>query len=151
MKGRLQRGGALVEFAIVAPLVCMLFLGVIEFGIVMYWNHTVNYAARIGARWAAVRGTGCSNTSVCPTSSANVQTYVQSVVPGLNSGATVTAQWSAPPSGWAAQPGSCGSGTSENPGCIVTVTVSKSVTFVIPFVTTKTVALSSTSQAVIQN
>jgi len=151
MNGRhRERGGALVEFAIVAPFVCMLFFGAIQFGIVMYWNHTVDYAAAVGARWAAVRGASCSNTSVCPVGTADVQTYVRSVVPGLDAPATVTTTWIAPPSTWAVQPASCASGSNEVQGCIVNVVVSKPITFVIPFVTGKSLTLSGTSQAVIQ-
>lgn len=145
-----QRGGALVEFAMIAPFMAMIFFALLQFGYVMYFEHTVDYAARIGSRWAAVRGNLCANTSVCPTTSAAVQTYVRSVVPGLASPATVGVQWVAPPSTWKNQPSTCGTGSDENPGCIVEVTVRKPIKFVVPFVTSKTLTLQSVSQAVVQ-
>lgn len=150
MKQSSQRGGALVEFAMVAPFICMVFFAIIEFGQVMYWEHTIDYAARIGARWAAVRGNQCANTTVCPTTSTAIQAYVRSVVVGLASPASVNASWSPPPSTWLNQPSTCGSGTNEAPGCVVNVTVTKTVNLLIPFVTTKAVNLTSTSQAVVQ-
>jgi Flp pilus assembly protein TadG len=152
MRREAQRGGALVEFAMIAPFMVIIFMSAIEFGYVMYLKHTVDYAARIGSRWAAVRGNVCSDSSVCPATAAEIQTYVRSVVPGLASPAAVTPTWTAPPSSYKLQPtGTCGSGTDETPGCVVNITVTKPIRFVIPFITTKSITLTSSSQAVIQN
>jgi Flp pilus assembly protein TadG len=43
-----------VEFAIIAPVLLLLILGIIDFGNLCYQNHMVNEAARAGARYATV-------------------------------------------------------------------------------------------------
>jgi Flp pilus assembly protein TadG len=47
-----QRGVAAVEFAIVLPLMTILLIGIIEFGIVLYNKQVVTNATREGARSA---------------------------------------------------------------------------------------------------
>jgi Flp pilus assembly protein TadG len=49
-----QRGAALVEFAIVAPLLILLLFGIVEFGWVLAQFNEVRHAAQEGARWGAV-------------------------------------------------------------------------------------------------
>lgn len=49
-----QRGQALVEFAIVLPIMLLVLFGMVEFGRIFYTQLAVNNAAREGARWAAV-------------------------------------------------------------------------------------------------
>lgn len=49
-----QRGQALVETAIVLPLLILLVMGLFEFGRYMYLKNTLNNAARAGARTAVV-------------------------------------------------------------------------------------------------
>jgi len=51
-----SRGQALVEFALVAPVLFLLFLGVIEVGRLVLLFHQLNNAAREGARYAIVHG-----------------------------------------------------------------------------------------------
>jgi Flp pilus assembly protein TadG len=51
---RSQRGQALVEFAIVIPLLLMVMLGIYQFGVVYNNWVTLTDAARAGARQAAV-------------------------------------------------------------------------------------------------
>jgi Flp pilus assembly protein TadG len=41
-----------VEFAILLPLLLLLLAGLIDFGWLFYWNHTVTNASRAGARYA---------------------------------------------------------------------------------------------------
>jgi Flp pilus assembly protein TadG len=55
----LQRteGATAVECAIVLPFLLLLICGIIDFGNLYYQTHTVNEAAREGARIAAVGGT----------------------------------------------------------------------------------------------
>ena len=52
---RNERGSSTVEAAITIPLVALLVLGSIEFARVMWTNTTIAFAARAGARYAAVR------------------------------------------------------------------------------------------------
>src|SRR2546421_9565499 len=49
-----RRGAALVEFAIVVPLLLLLVLGIMEFGMTMHDYIMVVHGAREGARTAAV-------------------------------------------------------------------------------------------------
>lgn len=49
---RRQRGSAVVEMAIVAPVAFLLLIGVIEFSILFYTTLTLQYAVREGARYA---------------------------------------------------------------------------------------------------
>ena len=53
-RGRADRGGALVESAIVLPIVVMLLFGFIEFGLVLDQKHDVSQAAAEAARLSAV-------------------------------------------------------------------------------------------------
>jgi hypothetical protein len=49
-----QKGQALVETALVIPLLLLLIMGLFEFGRAMYIKNTINNAARAGARAAVV-------------------------------------------------------------------------------------------------
>jgi Flp pilus assembly protein TadG len=51
---RRRRGAALVEFAIVAPLLLLLVLGIMEFGMIMHDYIMLAQGAREGARTAAI-------------------------------------------------------------------------------------------------
>ncbi len=53
---RVRRGATCVEFAIVAPIVFLLFLGAIEMSQLNYLRHTAANAAYEGARRAIVPG-----------------------------------------------------------------------------------------------
>ena len=55
--GRRQDGQAHVEFAIVTPLLLMLVIGIVQFGIVFHDWITLTDATRAGARQAAVSRT----------------------------------------------------------------------------------------------
>jgi hypothetical protein len=69
---RIRRGQALVEFALVAPILFLLILGIFEAGRFVLYYHSLNHAAREGARLAIVRGenafNGCPSGPVAPTS-----------------------------------------------------------------------------------
>jgi len=49
-----KRGSALVEFALVAPILILLILLMVQYGIIMNRMLTLSHAAREGARYAAV-------------------------------------------------------------------------------------------------
>jgi hypothetical protein len=51
---RAERGANLVEFAIVAPLLILLVLGIVEFGMLFAHYNELRHGAREGARYAAV-------------------------------------------------------------------------------------------------
>ena len=77
-ESRSDRGAALVEFAILTPLLLLLLLGIIEFGWFMSQNNDVRHGAREAARLAAVDAD----------TSANMATVACDAMP-LTSGATV--------------------------------------------------------------
>lgn len=138
----------MVEFAVASTALFLILFGVIEFGRAMYMYHAVANAARIGSRWAMVRGSqSCSYPTgkalaTCPATSAEIASYVQSVVPLDDSSAlTVTASW---PGGGQ----NCAAGV-PTPGCTVAVTAQNQFNFALPFVSPVNWTISSTSQMTI--
>jgi Flp pilus assembly protein TadG len=65
--------------------------GIIDFGRAMYTYSSVAELARQGARWAIVRGSGCTVLDSCNATSAEVQTYVQSLSLGMMNTSNITA------------------------------------------------------------
>ena len=69
LRRRAESGAALVEFALLAPLLILLVLGIVEFGWLFGQFNDVRHGAREGARFAAVnagdniaiRNTVCSS------------------------------------------------------------------------------------------
>jgi hypothetical protein len=58
-----RRGQTMVELALVLPLFLMVLIGVIVFGIGVFYNQQLSNAAREAARYASIH----SATAVCPT------------------------------------------------------------------------------------
>lgn len=58
-----QRGQTLVEVALVMPLFVMVLMGIVVFGIGVFYQQQLSNAAREGARYAAIH----SATALCPT------------------------------------------------------------------------------------
>ncbi len=138
-----QRGAGMVEFVVAAMALLLLFFGIIEVGRVVYTYHTVSDAARLGSRWAMVRGSSCIAAS-CPAATSDVQTYVRAQAPLIDtSNMTVSTTW----------PGNSTctvtTGTKNAAGCLVSVNVTYPFHFALPFISTTTVNLSSTSQMII--
>lgn len=73
-----ERGAALVEFAVLAPLLILLVLGIVEFGWLFGQFNDVRHGAREGARFAAVNAG--DNTAIRDT--------VCSSMDGLDAGMT---------------------------------------------------------------
>jgi Flp pilus assembly protein TadG len=143
----------MMEFAIAATAVMLLVFGILEFGRVMYLYHTVSNAARLGSRWAMVRGADCvSPLDHCNADSGDIQTWVQSQVPAAVDGNifTVSAAWSTStdPSGDCTETDPSGANLK---GHVVCVTVSYPFHFALPFISTTTLSLSSTSRMIIAN
>ena len=99
-----RRGVAALEFALIAPALFLLTVGIIDVGRMMWTASTLDHAAREGARYATVRGA----QSVQPTNAAEVQAFVVDRAIGVNpANLSVSVDWS--PDG--------------NPGSTVTITV----------------------------
>jgi Flp pilus assembly protein TadG len=67
-KGGRQRGQSLVEFALVLPVFMLILVGMIEFGLLLTHDLTIEYATREGARAGAALSNGadtngCSGTN----------------------------------------------------------------------------------------
>lgn len=133
----------MVEFSIISALLLLLIFGIFEFGRALYTYHTVSNAARLGTRWAIVRGSACTSPlDHCNAASSDVQTFVRSQIVALmdTTQLTVTTTW--PGNG-----GSCAAG-SNAPGCPVVVSVSYPFNFVTSFIGPQ-LSISSTSQMTI--
>lgn len=90
-KRRGERGSALVESALCFLVFMFMVLGTMEFGLMVFSYNQVSYAARDGARYAAVRGASSGHAATAAT----VSTYVTSNIVGLKSAnVTVTTTWS---------------------------------------------------------
>jgi hypothetical protein len=61
-----ERGQALVEFALIAPLFLLIVVGIIQFGIGLNYWLDLNRIANQGARWAVVnKYPGCGGSPPC--------------------------------------------------------------------------------------
>lgn len=69
---RNPRGQAMVELALVLPLVLLVLFGIMEFGLVFQAYLTVNHVAREGARLAAVGGTNAAINSLITANAAGL-------------------------------------------------------------------------------
>jgi hypothetical protein len=120
---RVDRGQALVEFALVAPIFFLLIFTFIEFGRATYYIQMLNNAAREGARYAIVSGA----ESACPSGPmpvgyganpcdpngarvvATVKDYAIAIIDSGPADFDVDVKWCAS----VACPGSLGDGTNE--------------------------------------
>lgn len=90
-----SRGQALVEFALVLPVLLLLIVGSMEFGLIIHKYMVVAEAAREGARSAAVGGSNATVTSVVTAAASQIPAdqLIISVTPGTRvrgEGVTVT-------------------------------------------------------------
>lgn len=99
-----RRGVAAVEFALIAPALFLLTVGIIDVGRMMWMASTLDHAAREGARYATAHGA----QSAVPTSTAEVQAFVLNRAIGANpANLSVSVNWS----------------PNSNPGGTVTITL----------------------------
>jgi Flp pilus assembly protein TadG len=141
-----EKGTELLEFTLSAALLLTMLFGIIELGLACYTFHYVSDAAREGTRYAIVRGSSCTTfATACP---ANTTTDIQNYVKGLNfvdpSAMTVTPSW--PTTGVTCTPSAT---PCNNPGNLVKVTVQYAFPLRIPFVPSRSLTLTSSSQMVI--
>ncbi len=144
-----EQGSSIVEFAMGASILFSVIFGVMAICLAIYSYNVTAELAREATRYAIVRGTSCNSFSDCNVTKAQLQTHVQSIgFPGINpANLTLTAPtgWSAYPAGSICQP----SAACNNPGNLVTVTVTYQFPLVIPFVPSRTLSMSSTASMVI--
>lgn len=68
-RNRKAKGAAMVEFAILLPVLMVIVLGIVHYGLFIYDQAVITNAAREGARWGAIHST-TTTTADC-SSSAN--------------------------------------------------------------------------------
>lgn len=145
-------GSTLVEFALCSVVFIMITFGLIQSCLGLYAFNFISDAARSASRYAVVRGSSCSGMSDCGITSAQLQTYVRSIVfPGINANnLTASAVWysasASQPTTWTVCANQCNA-----PGNAVQVQVTYSFPLNIPFWKNRALSLSSTSQMVISN
>lgn len=83
---RSERGAALVEFALVVPLLMMMMCATIDFGLAVYTLNNLTAAAREGGRYGAVLDKTVWNNPAGAQDS--VQTRVQNYIKGMQNGLT---------------------------------------------------------------
>ncbi len=143
-----QRGQALVEFALVSPMLFLMMLGILEFGFMFQHDVAITNAARSGARWAATHPTAWSNASAAPSNSIEGQVQyaggtssipnddshlvINYLVPGGGS-PTVCGHYSASSGSFVANSGYT-QGTCVVAGTIIQVQVTSPYTFITPFI-----------------
>jgi Flp pilus assembly protein TadG len=76
-------GQSLVEFALIGPVFLLLVFGIIEGGRLLWTFHTLSNAAKEGARYTTVRGSG-STLPDAPATGASIKSYVLTKSTGLN-------------------------------------------------------------------
>lgn len=130
-----ERGSAVLEFSLAITVLLMMAFGAMDFGRALYTYTEVSEAAKEGTRYAIVRGSNCTSwNTACPASASDIQTYLQNVPEGLHANSmTVTTTWS----------------PNNNPGSTVHVQVQYSFNFMLPFLPSSAVNMSSSSQMVV--
>lgn len=144
---RSDSGSAMVEFAATAVVFFMTLIGLMKICLAVYTYHYVSECARETVRYAIISGS--SSGSPVSTNTA-IQTYARGLgYPGINTSLLTTATtWDTyPTSGGTCTPSSA----CNNPGNIVKVTVSYAFPLSIPYMSNRTLTMTSTSAMVIAN
>lgn len=147
-------GSELVEFAVSAGLLLMVVFSIIDGSRIVYAHHFVAQAAAAGVRYSSLHGnswpTACTdaNTPACIASTANVIAFVaQSATVGVSpANLTVVPSWSGTTPGGDA----CSDGSTNAPGCMVTVQVKYVFKFTLPFIPHSTITMNSSASGIIQ-
>ena len=66
-----RRGATLVEFAVVFPVLMLIVIGIIIYGLGVFRYQQVSWLAREGARWASVRGAQYAKETGLPAATAS--------------------------------------------------------------------------------
>jgi Flp pilus assembly protein TadG len=152
-----DEGQAVVEMALSSAVLFAMFFGIFEASMACYTSNYVSDAAREATRWAIVRGGSCTKNSGglmdhCGATQTDIATYVQSLnYPGIRSAnLTTTASWYTPSSkpptaSWT----SCSGSGCNASGNLVQVVVTYTFPLAVPFLPSRSLSLSSTSQMVI--
>lgn len=157
-----EDGATLVEMALASSILFSVVFGIIIMSLALYSYDFIADAARMGARYAMVRGSYCTGFSECAgtppgVTESQIQDYVRSIAyPGINANnLTVTAAWYNVnrASGTTTTITLCANSTPTNcnvPGKnTVEVKVVYTYPLTLPFVSSSTLSMSSISQLLI--
>jgi Flp pilus assembly protein TadG len=152
-----EDGQTLIETAVSILILVTFLIGMMEISLAGYSYHIVSELAQEATRYAMIRGSTAAGTAgtactapgppTCVAQSADIQTFVKNFgFPGIDpSKMTVTPAWAAFASG-----SSCPStGPCNSPGNSITVTVQYNYPMAVPFVSVRTISMSSTSSMII--
>jgi Flp pilus assembly protein TadG len=94
---RRSSGQALVEFAIVVPLLMLLIGGIVQFGIIFWGQNTLTQIARDTGRWASTQ-INCDDASVIMTANsiADQSSLIGKTAPWTPESANVEVTWGSP-------------------------------------------------------
>lgn len=125
-----ERGGTLLEMAVVLPTFFLLLFGIFNFVIVLFGYSNATYAARAASRYASIHST----TSLVPCNIACISTYAtQFLYAAPSGGVTITTTY----------------GSANTVGSTVKVFVRIAYTVVIPFSSVRNISVGSTAQRTI--
>ncbi len=85
-----ERGAAAVEFALVLPLLLVLLLGIIDFGLYFYNDLQLTHVARNAARYLSVNKTAEANAAIDDANLISTSIYSRSVTPAATQGGEST-------------------------------------------------------------
>lgn len=91
-----RRGSAILQFAITLPILTLLLVGVLDWGLILFMDQHMVQAAREGARVRAAEGPSYNNSRAATVT----QAYLTNVYPSLASKFTVTASPNGGNSAW---------------------------------------------------
>jgi Flp pilus assembly protein TadG len=77
------RGQTLVEFALILPIFLLILMGLLDFGRVIYAQHTINQDAREGARTGAVSADGLSTSAQFTARFAGIRAAARVMAPAV--------------------------------------------------------------------
>ena len=154
-------GGALVEMAISSTVLFTMIFGMFQVSYASYVYSYVSEVAREGSRYAIVRGsTSCGNTpnlTDCNASPTTIGNYVKGrrFMAISSANLTVTTSWlnattTTGTSGTATTWTACTAGTCNVPGNMVNVVVTYAFPLSIPFLPSRILNVTSTSEMVVQ-
>lgn len=89
-----ERGAAAVEFALIAPVLVLMVLGITEFGRAYYFQTTLSQAAREGVRVKAIRDD--SSAAIAATRAAASNLTLNSIAVTTTQGGACTVTGTAP-------------------------------------------------------
>jgi Flp pilus assembly protein TadG len=138
-----EQGSVILETALSMIVLLTFLFGIMETGLALFAYHFISNAARETTRYAIVRGTSCTGfASACPATQNDIKTYATNLGFSGITTSNVAVSYRAYPAGGTCSP--C-----NNPGNLVTVTITYNFPFSVPFVPAQTFAMTSSSSMII--